>query len=302
VPLAGDVNERAKGGNEARQRTVARPTEPIVTSRLGAVATTISDRFKNRDAALGAADMGFKHRAAAYALLAGLLPSVVAAQDADTTGGDITSQVTVTAPVTRRVPPDRATLYLVVDAPAPIPLEAARRSQATAATVADTLRRIGGRAVTITVTGYGAGPTSQMERTSADASSASAYLGRTVIRAEVERIDLVAPLVTAAFSHGATGLGALRFENSNVDSVRSAAIAEGFTRLRDDAELAARANGQELGRLMFSHANRGYDQSQQAFQLTAGAQYPSNQAWLTPPDVTFTVNVTGTYQLKTPDP
>lgn len=217
------------------------------------------------------------------------------AQGQDTLARREAAHVNLSASASIRVQPERVTLYLLVDAPGATVGDAAARSHQSAGNVADTLSALGGREVLIQVTGYGAGPASQMDRTAANA-AASAYLGRTVVRAEVNRLALMPALVEAAFARGATDLGGMRFSVANPDSLRQVALAQALVSLKADAETMARGLGRGLGRLTHVSSHAGYN-PMQPVQLSAGNQYQSGQAWLTPPDVIISVTANAAYEL-----
>lgn len=204
-------------------------------------------------------------------------------------------QIGVSASVTVRGEPDAASLYFVVEAPSPITREAAERAAASAANVADTLRKLGS-SIEVAVTDYGAGPSSP-----ASGMPVAPFTGRSVVRAELTDLTLLSPAIEAAFGRGATGLAALRFSMTDMDSLRNVAVSQAVDGLRSDAGVAARRLGGRLGRMTHMSTHPGYDPAQQPVQLMWGAQYASEQAWRTPPEIVLTVNANASFELIAED-
>ncbi len=202
--------------------------------------------------------------------------------------GPPSSSVYITTPVTVRVPPDRATLYLIIDAPAGTASEAAERAASSARAVLDTLRRLGLGPQAARLINYGAAPGVAVSGGNVPIPGAT-FAARSVIRVELQRLELLSNVATAAFSRGATLLGPIQFGAAAAsDSARRAALASGLAEAKQDAEEMARASGGRLGRLLDSNMNNGYSPDLSQQQLPLGGpqyQYDAASAWRTTPEV-----------------
>jgi uncharacterized protein YggE len=225
--------------------------------------------------------------------------SALAAQDADSTHYEAPSSINMSATVRRSAPPDRVLVYLVVDAPAPTGKLASSRAQSTAKDVEASLRHAAA-GLTVDVTDYGAGPAPQVAAGRPNL-AADVFIGRSVVRVDLDRLELLPAVIDAAFASGATALGALTFELAAADSLRRAALADAIVQVQHDAETVAQQLGKRVGRLVSLNSNQAYNLNPQPVQLSVDNQFQASQPWRTPPVVAVSATVYATYRVLGPD-
>ncbi|HYC32303.1 MAG TPA: SIMPL domain-containing protein [Gemmatimonadales bacterium] len=201
---------------------------------------------------------------------------------------------------TVRLPPDRATLFIIVDAPAALPAEANERAVASGRAVLDTLRRLGLGAGEARLINYGASPA---PAAGSAPMPGAAYAARTVIRVDLRRLDLLPTIATAALNRGATLIGPIQFAATTGDSARRAALAEALAQAKADAVEMARAAGGRLGRLMTMNVNSNYYSESNPQPLPLGGpnyNYEATTAWRTTPEVLRTWNISTQWEVVEP--
>jgi uncharacterized protein YggE len=208
------------------------------------------------------------------------------------------STIYINTQAATRVPADRATIYLIVDASAGTPSQASERASSAAQAVLDTLRRLGLGPQAARLTNYGAAPA--MGTGTAGPMPGATFAARSVIRVELRRLELLATVATAAFGRGATLIGPIQFSAATSDSARRAALAGSLAQARQDAEELARASGGRLGRLLNVNMNSAYSAEYNPQQLPLGGpqyQYDAAAAWRTPPEVMRSWNVSTSWEI-----
>ena len=159
------------------------------------------------------------------------------------------SVISVSAFRTTRVTPDRAALYLIVEGTAETAADAIARVDVKLKAVTDALKSFGARVRLDPPVSYGVGPTPSPNGYPSP-STPPTSLARSVMRAQLDRLDQLAPVVAAAIAAGAATISTLSFESSVADSVRRARINEAIGVARLDAEAIATSLGGRLGSLV----------------------------------------------------
>jgi uncharacterized protein len=232
-----------------------------------------------------------------------LLVSAPAARAQDDTTQGIPEPVTsiyLSTQASVRLPPDRATLYIIVDAPAAVPADATERATRSGRAVVDTLRRLGLGEADARLINYGAAPA---PTAGAGPIPGATYAARTVIRVNLRRLELLPTVATAALSRGATLIGPIQFTAAAGDSARRAALAEALAQAKADAQEMARSAGGRLGRLISMNVNNTYyaESNLQPLPLS-GPQYnyESSAAWRTTPEVVRTWGISTQWEVVQP--
>jgi uncharacterized protein YggE len=145
--------------------------------------------------------------------------------------------------------PDRAAVYIGVETRAATAAAAARDNAQRQRAIIDAVVATGVSREQISTENYSVAPNTRYDQAT-QRSSVVGYIVSNVVRVEVRRIDQVATVLDAALAKGANQINSLDFFASNSDSARHAAIAQGVTRARADAETLARAGGGSLGALV----------------------------------------------------
>lgn len=209
------------------------------------------------------------------------------------------STIFITTQAAARLPADRATLYLIVDAAAGAPSQATERATSGAQAVLDTLRRLGLGAQAARLTNYGAAPGSGVAGGAPQIPGAT-FAARSVIRVELQDLELLSTVATAAFARGATLIGPIQFSAATSDSGRRAALASALAQAKQDAEEMARAAGGRLGRLLDVNMHSAFSAEFNVHQLPVGGQqyqYDPAMAWRTPPEVMRSWNVSTRWEI-----
>ena len=150
---------------------------------------------------------------------------------------------------TRRTPPDRANVHLIVETRAATAAGAAAQNTRTVAAVVDTLRKAGLDSA-VTTSSYHVGPNYEPVPTERGEPRPRGYFARTVLRVRLTRIESVGRVIDAGLARGATGVEQVFFESSRGEEERRAALADAAASARREAEGLARALGGSLGRLI----------------------------------------------------
>jgi uncharacterized protein YggE len=145
--------------------------------------------------------------------------------------------------------PDRAVLMFWIDAQGMSIEEAGNRLAAAQRAVLDTLRHLNLTSSAIQSYDNGLMPYRSPNMPPGMMSGPS-FSGRSVVRVELSRVDLIAPATAAALAKGATFVAPPSFTISASDSVRRLLIPRAFEQARRDAEVLAHAAGGHLGRLV----------------------------------------------------
>ena len=196
-----------------------------------------------------------------------------------------------------RLPPDRATLFIIVDAPASLPAEANERAIASGRAVLDTLRRLGLGAGEARLINYGASPA---PTAGSGPVPGATYAARTVIRVDLRRLELLPTIATASLNRGATLIGPIQFTATTGDSARRSALAEALAQAKADAQEMARAAGGRLGRLITMNVNTNYYADANLQPLPLGGSnynYEAMTAWRTTPEVLRTWNISTQWEV-----
>jgi len=156
----------------------------------------------------------------------------------------------------RRVPPDRATVMLLVESKAGGAAIAAASNAKTVAAVRDTLRKLGLDSASSTAN-YNVGP--DYEHNDRDGPRRVGYAARTVVRVDLTRLDQIGRVIDAGLAKGATGVEGVHFEASTAEDAGRAALADAAQAARRDAEALARALGGTLGPLLAASTASGMD-------------------------------------------
>ena len=143
--------------------------------------------------------------------------------------------------------PDRATLFFMIEPQAMSVDEASTRLPIVEKAVLDTLRRLGLPAGAIQSFSSGVTPYRNNMNPSMGGPS---FAGRSMIRVELSRLDLLPAITAAALAKGATSVSAPTLTYSAADSVRRALIPQAYQQAQREAEALARAAGGRLGRLV----------------------------------------------------
>ena len=242
----------------------------------------------------------------AGALLAALalIPLIAVRAQSDSTGeqcsgGYGASSIYVTNQATVRLPPDRATIFLIVDVPAATPALASERAAQGAKAVLDTLKRAGVPPGSARLVDYGAAPT--LAAGGAPPVPGATYTARSVIRVELQSLELLSRVGTASFAAGATLMGPIQFGAAELETVRRSAVAKALAQARADAEEMAKAAGGRLGRLLDLNMNPVYSADVNPQPLPLGGPnyaYDAAVAWRTPPEVIRAWTVAGRWEVR----
>jgi uncharacterized protein YggE len=194
----------------------------------------------------------------------------------------------------RRIPPDRASVHLLVENKAPVAAAAAAANARAVQAVRDTLRRFGVDSA-VTTASYSVGPNYEPPRPmDRDGPRQAGYVARTLLRVQLGRIDLVGRTIDAGLAGGATGVQGVFFESSTTPTARRDALALAAAEARQDAERLARALGGTLGPLLSSTTGgAGLDprraMTQARMDVSVGATYPTQ---IVPNEIVVTAVVT----------
>jgi uncharacterized protein YggE len=151
----------------------------------------------------------------------------------------------------RRIPPDRASVHLLIESKAPEASTAATSNARAVQTVRDSLRRLGLDSA-VTTASYNVGPNYEALPADRGAPRLVGYVARTMLRVRLTRIDQVGRVIDAGLAAGAAGVQGVLFEASSAQAARRDALALAAAAARQDAEVLARSLGRSLGPLISS--------------------------------------------------
>jgi uncharacterized protein YggE len=157
----------------------------------------------------------------------------------------------------RRVPPDRASVMLLVETKANTAAEAAALNSRAVQSVRDTLRRAALDSVLATAS-YNVGPNYEPNSVRGEPQRRG-YAARTVLRIQLTRLDQVRRVIDVALAKGATGVEGVAFESSTAQAARREALADAAVAARRDAEALARALGGTIGPLIATSTASSFD-------------------------------------------
>lgn len=189
------------------------------------------------------------------ALLAALLAACALPVAAQKTGrGPVgiadTASIETSARREVHIAPDRATIVLSVETRGPAAAAASQANARTQRAVLDTLRAIGIAPSQISTAGYTVQPNYDplprggMER--------NGFVARNAISVKLTQLDRVGAVIDAALARGATNVGQLSFDASNVADAQRAALADAATQAKAEAATLAKALGGTLGPLIMA--------------------------------------------------
>ncbi|HUF26680.1 MAG TPA: SIMPL domain-containing protein [Gemmatimonadaceae bacterium] len=161
-------------------------------------------------------------------------------------------QITTSARGEARARPDRATVVIAVQTRATTASQAATDNATRTEAVLAALRRLGLTNEQLSTIEYSVHPQIRYSQ-QGEEMGITAYIVRNAIRADLQRIEQVGPVLDSALGAGANSINSLTFHSSNVEQVRREAIAAAMSNARADAEVLARAAGGTLGRLLEAH-------------------------------------------------
>jgi uncharacterized protein YggE len=224
-----------------------------------------------------------------------LAPRAARAQERVVAAADPEPYVETAGVGERRIPPDRASVHLLVENKAPEAAAAAAANARAVQAVRDTLRRFGVDSA-VTTASYSVGPNYEPPRpTDREGPRQSGYVARTLLRVQLGRIDLVGRTIDAGLAGGATGVQGVFFEASTTPAARRDALALAAAEARQDAERLARALGGTLGALLSTTTGgAGIDPRRIApvrmdMAMAGGMSYPTQMA---PNEIVVTAVVT----------
>ena len=230
-------------------------------------------------------------RLGSIALSAVCLPLAVGAQTVSTRD----SVITVTSQRTTRVPPNRASFYVVIEGTAETAADAVARVQTKIGPVLDAIRRAAPGAHLAPPIAYGVGPSPSQNGYPMPATPPT-NLSRSIIHVELDVPAQVATVAAAALGAGATGITGLTFEATAADSARRAQVAGALEAAHGDAQTMAEALHGKLGALL--DVSLGGGPTGIAF---ASQQIVFDQRFTQPsgaPDVPISTVVTVRYRLE----
>ena len=203
------------------------------------------------------------------------------------------SIISVSASRTVRIPPDRASLYLVVEGTAETPTDAIARVDSKLKQVVEAMRRFGSHVKLDAPIAYGVGPTPAPNGYPGVASPAT-NISRSVVHLDLDQPEQTAQVVAAAIAAGAANASALTFESTVMDSVRRVRVAEALNAARSDAEVIAKSLGAHLGALVSVSTNGGPVGFTGLSTLAFDNRFPQQTQT---PDVAVTTSVTVQYRI-----
>ena len=188
----------------------------------------------------------------AVALLMLFVPVFAAAQTPVPARSDDNRTIIVTTGMAREsFVPDKVTMVVTLEAQGMTAEDAASRLSALEHAVLDTLKKtVGNRGITQSF-GYGVSPY-RNPNGPASMMGGAAFVGRGVVRIELDHADDLNRVTSAATAKGGSPSGNPSYTSSASDSLRRVAIGRAFELARGDAEALARAAGGKLGKLVES--------------------------------------------------
>ena len=208
----------------------------------------------------------------AAAMIAGLMMCAAAAAGAQTPSVPPTPMILASGTGEVQVTPDRATVLLAVETRARTAAAAGEDNARLQRQVIEAVRKLGVAAKNVSTFGYSVYPEQVND---GKATRVTGYVARNTVKVELERIDLVGPVIDGALESGANVVSSLRFYSSRYDEVRRDALAAAVAEAKADAEAMAKAAGGTLGALSemssSSPGPRPMFESQQYLMRASGA-------------------------------
>ncbi|HKO16212.1 MAG TPA: SIMPL domain-containing protein [Gemmatimonadaceae bacterium] len=155
-------------------------------------------------------------------------------------------QVVTSAIGEAKVTPDRARIFVGVQTRATTAAAAARDNAQRQTAVINAIAALGVGRSMISTQNYSVNPETRYDNQT-QTSTITGYSVSNVVHVELERLDLVAPVVDAALAKGANQINSLEFFSSRSDEARRTALGDAIAKARLDAEAMARAAGGSLG-------------------------------------------------------
>jgi uncharacterized protein YggE len=146
-----------------------------------------------------------------------------------------------------KLPADRATLRLSVQAQAPTGAEASAQLEQRVRAVTDSLRRVGVAADSVRPSSIVVSASGEMP---INVRRPNEYTARVELRVPVSRLADMHAIIGAAFAAGATALVGATFESSRAEEARTTALRQAFANARQSAEVLASASGRRLGEIV----------------------------------------------------
>jgi uncharacterized protein YggE len=227
----------------------------------------------------------------ALVMVLAVLPRAVTAQDRAV--ADAGPYIETVGTGERRIPPDRASVLLLIESKASVAAAAAAANARTVQAVRDTLRRFGVDSA-VTTAGYNVGPNYEPPRPmDREGPRQVGYVARTVLRVPLGRIETVGRAIDAGLAGGATGVQGVVFEASTARAARRDALALAAAEAREDAERLARALGGTLGSLLStSTSGVGFDPRGVAQRRISASVDMSYSTQIAPDEIVVTAVVT----------
>jgi uncharacterized protein YggE len=183
---------------------------------------------------------------------AALIAQSAGAQERMIAVGDPEPSIETVGTGERRIPPDRATVMLLVESRA-LEASASATSNARAVqSVRDSLRRLGLDSA-VTTASYNVNPEFAPPRPeNRETPRQIGFVARTILRVQLSRIDHVGRVIDAALASGGAGIQGVFFESSTSQAARREALTLAAAAARQDAEALAQSLGGRLGPLVSS--------------------------------------------------
>lgn len=236
-----------------------------------------------------------------------LLHSLLALAALSTAGSALAAQISAPQPPPQivtsgegeaQVAPDRARINVAVETRGATAAAAANENARIQRAVVERLKALGIPAERISTIGYSVQPEYNYDQQGRTPPRVSGYVARNTVRADVWRIDQVAPVIDAALAAGANSIGGLDFYSSREDAVRREALANAVRQARADAETMAVAAGGRLGPLIELSAGGFFrpPPPRPMMEMRASAAMQAADTPIEPGEQTIRTNVTARWQ------
>lgn len=167
-------------------------------------------------------------------------------------------QIVTSASAEVQVTPNRATISIGVQSRAATAAQASAENSRRQRAVIDAIKAKGVPAERISTSGFNVIPETRYDREGQQAPRTTSYLVSNMVNVDLQRIDLVGPVIDAALGAGANQINSLSFTVASADSARRVALTRAVEKARADAEAMARAAGGSLGELIELVASDAY--------------------------------------------
>lgn len=200
-----------------------------------------------------------------------------------------TPVVTVTGTAEISVPPDAATLSIMIQEVSPSPSEAASETSGVTSAVRAALKEIGIAESAVRQTDYWVGPNWVYPDSGR---TLDGYAARLEILVETQELSQVGEIVHAAVGAGAWSIGQIEYTSTTLPQARREALSRAVEQARLDAEAVAEAAGGELGALQYLTTEDG----RPGVTIRGGSARPRVEM-ATPKDLTIEATVRGQWTL-----